>query len=573
MKTFSKKKLIIAIVLSIAIVGLTAAAIIVGVTNYNKDPKVKLKKGIESFTEQLCERNEIAPLVQAVQNGMISLSFNSKPDGADTLAEDIISFGADIYMKDLGEEVFIDNGFFWDGEKDSRFNAYLASDYGYLDGEIFGGLYGYKRGDMESAFVKSPFFTTGTYLSLSQESKEQYKNIFALYDEGYDKKFEEDVLEYGKKYYKSFMKSLFENSTISEGRGSVLPEGAQNSREAMLIVLKIDRDGIVAMLSSLYDEIYADEKLRDAAIEHLEAYAKILGTKLDDPSLVYYEELANFKFEIEEIKNEYPSDYCITFSLARDKETNEVFYIALKSNDGKEETTLASISVEGESVEKATALSVFMDKENYKYSIIKDTESEYSASFTKDDKVIFEFDLSKENEKYSLLFYENGTVKTLELEGDWETEDGKTTVTVNKVQSKGEKVWLTAKVSIDTAASMPKPEKVEHTVFEMTRDNMAKYLFTSEISDLRLSGLYEDRSIDIVRMSLDFDGLNVILKVREDDGSYSTYSGYYVIDNEVMTFYFYDDEPYSYFSRSGNDIAFYSHPETMVIGRYRFFKR
>ncbi len=488
------KKWIIALVITLA-VGVGAAT---GVAIYNNQPEVVVRNAILGAMEDLCERDEISPVMNMLEKGSLEVKADAdmKVLGA-AIGIDSIKAGGKLYFSK--DAFMLDNLNVKAGKLDLSADAYIGEDLIYVSNEeILGGSWGVIRGEMASALEDSMFID---WYKLDDNTKEALEKVLDSYDEGRDKELKKDLEKYIKKYMKTVVLAIEKNADYDVDDGRVKIGGEKV--DARIIEVTIDADAIVGILEAVYDELKDDDKLRDTVVEYLEDYEDMLresGAIAEDEDVKdFYKDLIRDFGEFIDYMDDSADDSegSFIFEVVTPKMSSKLMQISVINDNGEDKNTLFTLDIGEKGIKKSEQISlIFTDHVTYTYKIKENNSKEYSAELKADrgddqTETLFKVSVDKKDDSFKLV------IDNVTLSGDFIVKGKTTTITLNKIRA-GEvtvkDIELT--IIIKEKDKMPKPldKKKVNNILEITEDDIKEIAENAENLDFDLGGFNDGES-------------------------------------------------------------------------------
>lgn len=547
------KKILAAAIATLLVLTL---AIALSVSLYNSSTKVQIRETLREFAEDLSAREEIAPIVSLLEYGMIDVDGRIEVIGNDFLDYNL-TFGGSLYIESDAREIMLKDGHYRYGKDSAHFDVYCSEDEAYLDSEeLLWGRYGIVRGEMTEGLENS-LLNPNTFSdsALSTENYDRLKRLLELYDDGYDVTLEEDIIDYGETYYDLFCDELMDTAEFTRqetdyGIGFLI-------LRAELLEISVTAEDFANILTAVYDELCEDERLRDLVIDHIYKISFIMEAEVSDPARMYDDFLADFKDWIDEIHSiENAKDYRLALRIYKNLNSGKLMSVGLYSESHGESQTIIKLETDGQGAANSSEFKLVTGDRTISYNIFEKNENYYKSNLYVDGKLLLKTTIARADETFRFTGYGEDGNTVFTVRGDWDCDGDIKNIVLKTVKFEDSVHNMNVRITIDPNASMPRPEKIEKTVFECDIEQL-KALF-SELSTksepveyFRFRGTYVSQNITLA-FYLTGD---VKMKVLRNDGTYAIYAGKYEAYSKKGIFFEFDEnQPYQYFSRGANKL-------------------
>ncbi len=500
----SKKLLVILASVLVVIIGATTAVIAVSNT-----PSNVAASAVADFTEDIFERDEIAPLIKTLKKGSVELSLTGiKVDGEDSFKNSHVKgkvyFSEDaIFLSDIDIKA----------DKNSIVgDLYLSKDSVYINEEkILKGAYGFEYSDGEDELNDSVFSPDSrSDYALDKSSFEEIVSIV-----NYLEKFDDiskDFKKVAKKVVKKLWNIVIDNADVSSKNTDMRINGDKN--KVRLIEISVDSNAAENIILDTVEYLRDSKEVKN----FLDKYDDVLSPIISD---LYGEDFDSISEMYEDLFNdneEYIDDLCdelseyfqtLTLKIATPKSSTKLLKLELdygketwislecgakgikntdkialtfggvevsyevKSNDKKKFDAICNVSVGDEEYE----ISATIDKANEKYKVTyKEVDEWYSyyygeCTYTDEYKISGKF--SQKGNKTTL------TVDTVKNTYVWKSEDYPW-----ENEEYEDKTELKCEVVISTKDKMPSRKKDFGKISDITEKDLDDWVEKFEDFDI-----------------------------------------------------------------------------------------
>ena len=454
-------------VLLIAGIGIT-----VGVT-VNNQPETVVKNTLENTVEDLLERDELSALMKMLEGGSLTLEGEYEHmtvDGKFYFSNVLTSGDGKLYVEDLCVQK---------GDHSLNLTAFSSADCAYItECNLLDKTYGMVRGDMENAFLESPFaFDSGSEYALDEASHHLMAALLRMYDSEKDTALIKDAGSMADKYAKKIKKIFAEHATFESEQDKIRVGGTR--MDCRIITVTVDEMALADMISDLYDELSEDKKLRKLFVQYGDYFSDVMG----EDAAEYYDDVLmkadTWETMIESIED---MNFEVSVELVTPKSSAVLRQLAVRVETDHMDKEILFVDLGKDGIKKADYITLELDGVDYIFEIAENNKSTYEAYISLDKQELVRLEIDRKDEDYSLTLMDE-----IVITGDFIREADTVTISVDKIREGKNSQLMDLRVTIDTKDKMPKPLDEDDIVpmFEIDEEALAE-LMGSE----RLSGTY-----------------------------------------------------------------------------------
>ena len=475
MKQIAKK--LVPICVSGVLALIIGAVLLVTVTVLNNRPEVKFKREIDTFFENILEREEFSALSDINENRLcfdFLLNTNFEADYGDGASADglkYINANGRLYVNASAREMMLSNVIYRANNQFYNLYAHLTENEFCVSDETLEGTYGVERDNIGIEFVNSDL-----YSAMDVEERERATEIFSLIEQKYDEELEEFLTSTASDVSDIFTKNVKKHGnfyTYSEYYGTNM-----NGIDADVMELVLDAECIGIMFGEFFD-YFSSYETSEEATRHLERICFLLQKDVNvyDAYNDFLCELADVRENVEENVANY-----LKIIVRRSNYLDEPFMIELISFDEGYggERSVFSIRTENYADLFCRDIRVVIGENRYYYQVEATGTELYRSNLKINGQTYFKLDVSRMNNSYTLMGYDGRGGELFSAKGIWNFQSEEKVVSIDSLVVEGERVNLTARLSV-LSAKMPKKMKFEKSIFSMSPEMLEGY-FSKSIS-------------------------------------------------------------------------------------------
>ncbi len=509
------------IAILVAILLIAGIGITVGVT-VNNQPEAVMKNTLENTVEDLLERDELSALVKMLEGGSLTLEGEYEHmavDGKFYFSNALTPGGSKLFVEDLCVQ---------EGDHSLNLTAFSSADYAYItDCNLLDKTYGMVRGDMEDAFLDSPFaFDSGSEYALDEASHHLMVALLRMYDGEEDTALIKDAEKMADKYAKKIEKIFAEHATFESEKDKIRVGGTR--MDCRIITVTVDEMALADMVSDLYDELSEDKKLRKLFIQYGDYFSDVMN---EDAAEYYDDVLMNadtWETLIESIED---MNFEISVELVTPKSSAVLRQLTVRAETDYMDEEILFIDFGKDGIKKADYITLELGGADYVLEIAENNKSTYEAYISVDKRELVRLEIDRKNEAYSLTLMEE-----IVITGDFIRESDTVTISVDKIREGKNSQLMDLRVTIDTKDKMPKPLDEDDIVpmFEIDQEELAELMGSESLSgtySMMVLGTGQELVFDR------FGGLTIKIYTlgqltTELDGVYEVHGGRITINHE-----------------------------------------
>ena len=486
------KKLIIIAAAALLVLG----GVIGTVVAINNSPKMVAMHAITNAVEDLGKRDEIAPVVNAMNGG--SLSFSAKGTDLEELMglDDKMEISGKLYMNAEKQTMMLDKLSFEMGDVALSGQIYMGTDAIYVSNEeILDGTYGLERGSLAKSLKRSLLApNSGSDYAMEEDDYEVLLNIFEALDDEVDQEIMKDLEKITERYSKKLWKLVGEYAEFESETDDVRINGER--KKARVITITLDDKAVCRIAEDMIEYVLDDDELEDLVKKYGDRFEDILKNQLgiDDLSDKYddlMDELDDNKDEIlDSIKDVVSDDLVVT--MVTPVATADLLMFAVEYDD----TQLVQVDIGHAGILETDCISISAAGSEISYKILKDTKKAFEAkvSVNKTDVVTFELDRSRNQ-------FELGLADTITLEGEMSTKGKTTSITVDTLKMADGERYTHFEVNLVLNESDKMPSRAKKIVSVLSVDEKDVEEWEDKLEEM----IYDPIPVETTTPSDDFE--------------------------------------------------------------------
>lgn len=458
------KKLII-----IAIAALLALGGVVGTTvGINNSPKVVAMKAITNAVEDFTKRDEIAPILNAMNGG--SLSFKVEGDEMEDIigSEGKVEVSGKIYMNLDKEAVMLDEFVLDMADISLSGQAYMSRDLLYITNkEILDGTYGLERGSLVKNLRKSVFAPdSDTEYAMSEEDFETLEEFCELMDDKVDVKMQKDLQKVYERYMKKAWKLVGEYAEFESETDTVRING--DRKKARMITMTLDDKAVSMIAEEMMEYLVDDEDLADMIEEYGDRFAETLKSvyHIDDLSEEYDDLLDRIEENMDEVIDSIEASMTedLVVTIVTPPASSDLLMMSVKYDNSE----MIKLEIGHEGIRKTDCITVKIDGSEISYVIEEDSRKTFEAKLMSNNATVASIEIDRSRDEFEL-----DLGGEFVLEGDWNSKGKKTNIVVDTLKIDGERYGdINLELVLNESDRMPSRAKKVVSVFAIDEEDV-----------------------------------------------------------------------------------------------------
>ncbi len=424
-----KTKVLAIIIAAVLLLGLGTG---IGFAIYGNLPQNVAATAIFNAIDDFGDRDEIKPIVKTLTKGSFEFALNELKSGEEDILEDGALSGKMYFSKDA---LMLENFEFKAGEFGLSGDIYLSEDLLYVsEDEILKNAYGVKFKDIVDDLEDSIFaYGSGSEYAIPDE--QAYENLISALNALNDEKMHKDAEKIGEKLYKKMWKIACDNFEFESEKDEIKVGGSREKVRVISIV--IEGEALAEAISEFYDYLAEDKSIPKFLEKYEDSLAFMFATNgsEDKTPVELYEEYIELLGEniddlCDSIERNYSDD--IVINVATPRSSKKLVKLEVVVND----VTKLTLDFGMDGIKKTEKMSIEIDGKKTTYQVKKDDSKEFECVIKQGDNSIkLSIDKKKDEFTFGVDMPANYDLTSLVIKGDWVTKLGKSTVTIDKIQS------------------------------------------------------------------------------------------------------------------------------------------
>ena len=423
-----KTKVLAIIIAAVLLIG---AGTGIGFAIYGNLPQNAAATAIFGAIEDFGERDEIQPLLKMLTKGSFEFSLNELKEGDEDILEDGKFSGKMYFSKDA---FMLENLEFNAGDFAIAGDIYISEDLLYIsEDELLKNAYGIELKKIVEDFEDS-IFAYGSDSEYAIPDEETHNDIVSALSAAQDTKMQKEAQKIAEKLYKKMWKIACDNFEFESENEEIKVGGSKEKVRVITII--IEGDALAEAISEFYDYLCEDKSIPKFLDKYEDALDFTFTSTADDKTIAelyeeYLDQLGDNMSDIcDSIERNFSDD--IVIKVATPKSSKKLVKLEVEAN-GENVFTL-DLGMKG--IRKTDKITLEIDGEKLTYQVKTDNSKEFECVL-KNDTTTVKLNVDKKKDKFtfSVDSPNSSSLKSLEIKGDWETKSGKTTITVDKIES------------------------------------------------------------------------------------------------------------------------------------------
>lgn len=458
------KKLII-----IAIAAFLALGGVIGTTvGINNSPKVVAMKAITNAVEDFTKRDEIAPILNAMNGG--SLSFKVEGDEMEDIigSEGKVEVSGKIYMNLDKEAVMLDEFVLDMADISLSGQAYLSRDLLYITNkEILDGTYGLERGSLVKNLRKSVFAPdSDTEYAMSEEDFKTLEEFCELMDDKVDVKMQKDLQKVYERYMKKAWKLVGEYAEFESETDTVRING--DRKKARVITMTLDDKAVSMIAEEMMEYLVDDEDLADMIEEYGDRFAETLKSvyQINDLSEEYDDLLDRIEENMDEVIDSIEASMTedLVVTIVTPPASSDLLMMSVKYDNSE----MIKLEIGHEGIRKTDCITVKIDGSEISYVIEEDSRKTFEAKLMSNNTTVASIEIDRSRDEFEL-----DLGGEFVLEGDWNSKGKETNIVVDTLKIDGERYGdINLELVLNESDRMPSRAKKVVSVFAIDEEDV-----------------------------------------------------------------------------------------------------
>ena len=422
-----KTKVLAIIIAAVLLIG---AGTGIGFAIYGNLPQNAAATAIFGAIEDFGERDEIKPIVKMLTGGSFEFSLNELKEGDEDILEDGKFSGKMYFSKDA---FMLQNLEFNTGDFAIAGDIYISEDLLYIsEDELLKNAYGIELKKIVEDFEDS-IFAYGSDSEYAIPDEETHNDIVSALSAAQDTKMQKEAQKIAEKLYKKMWKIACDNFEFESENEEIKVGGSKEKVRVITII--IEGDALAEAISEFYDYLCEDKSIPKFLDKYEDALA-FTFTDTDDKTIgeLYEEYIDTLGERIDDICDTVAKAYRndIIIKVATPKSSKKLVKLEVEAN-GNNVFTL-DLGMKG--IRKTDKITLDIKGEKFTYQV-KENDSREFECVLKNDTTTVKFNVDKKKDKFtfSVDSPNSSSFKSLTIKGDWVTKSGKSTITVDKIES------------------------------------------------------------------------------------------------------------------------------------------
>lgn len=452
---------------------LTACGVAGTVIGVNNSPKVVATHAITNAIEDLGKREEIAPVLNAMNGGSLTITAEGKDlEELIGLDEDIEVSGK-LYMDVEKQAFMLDDLSFQMGDISLTGQAYVGNDSIYVaNDEILDGAWGVERGSLVKDLRKSLLAPdSDSEYAMDEEDYEMLEEIFDALDSELDVEMQKDFEKVSKRYTEKLWKLIGEYAEFEADTDEIRMNGER--KKVRVITITLDDKSVALIAEEMIEYFLEDDELADLVEEYGDRLEKMIGASydIDDLSKEYDKLLDELEDNMDEVIDgiEDVVQEDIVVSVVTPVASSDLLMLSVEY--GK--TALVEVEFGHEGVLKSNCISVRIPEANVDvtYEISENSRKAYDATLSVNGEKVVEVEIDRSKKDFKLNVVDACTVS-----GEIGKKGGTTAIIVDSVKVGDERFNnFTLTLILDESDKMPARAKNVESILTITEKDVEKW--------------------------------------------------------------------------------------------------
>ena len=463
------KKFIIIAAAALVVAGGVAGTVI-GVSN---SPKVVAANAITGAIEDLGKRDEIAPVLNAMNGGSLAVTVEGKDlEDLVGIEDDVVASGK-LYMDADKQALMLDDLSFKMGDFSLSGQVYMGNDSIYVaNDEILDGAWGVERGSLVKDLSNSILAPdSDSDYALDEEEYELLEEIFDALDNELDLEMQKDFKKVSERYTKKLWKLIGEHAEFEAETDNVRINGER--KKARVITVTLDDDAVALIAEGMIEYLLEDDELADLVEKYGDELEGIIATgyDVDDLSKAYDDLLDELEDNMDDVLDsigDVMKDELV-LTIVTPVASSDLLMLTVSYD----KTDLVELSFGHEGILKTDCISAKVPAADVDvtYTIKENSRQAYEANLSVNGEKVAELEIDRSKDEFEL-----NLIDACVISGEMSTKGSKTTVVVDSVKVDGER-YKNFKVTLvlDESDKMPSRAKDVESILTVDAKDIEKW--------------------------------------------------------------------------------------------------